>query len=281
MASWKPKTAGPSGMQVPVWSKSFASAIRGSDQSLNPEAIKSNIQTLDNDRIQPIESLYHHHFRQTPNQINQLEAALKREEAKIIDIKDILEKLDSMLNSVSNTSSNTDEILTTRNALHDKLNERCNKQELLQKELSRVQHLKELNEEINDESDDIFNQIERERTRAFQEYESQKREDIENSKRSPVSSTTSEDSHPSNTTPEPSRTPTIFNVNASEFKPSGKSKLGEGNSNYCLSAYKVDPSTNQKVTYHQPGYLLYPIVSRPLSSVTNNLVVLPQVYIPQ
>lgn len=278
MASWKPKTAAPSGRQVPVWSKSFASAIRGSNESMNQcESIKSNIQSLDNDRIQPIESLYHHHFRQSPNQINQLDAALKREEAKIIDIKDILEKLDSMLN----TSSNTDEILTTRNALHEKLNERCNKRELLEKELCRVQHLKELNEEINDESDDIFNQIERERTRAFQEYENQKREDIENSKRSPVSSTTSEDSHPSNTTPEPSRTPTVFNVNASEFKPSGKSKLGEGsNSNYCLSAYKVD-SQNQKVTYHQPGYLLYPIVSRPLSSVTNNLVVLPQVYIPQ
>lgn len=58
--------------------------------------------------------------------------------------------------------------------------------------------------------------------------------------------------------------------------------MGEGsNSNYCLSAYKVDSSSNQKVTYHQPGYLLYPVVSRPLSTVTNNLVVLPQLYIPQ
>lgn len=92
------------------------------------------------------------------------------------------------------------------------------KSELLEKELCRVQHLKELNEEINDESDDIFNQIERERTKAFEEYEDQRREDIENSKRSPISSLTSEDSHPSNTTPEPSRTPTMFNVNASEFK---------------------------------------------------------------
>jgi len=73
MASWKPKTAALSGRQVPVWSKSFASAIRGSNESMNQcESIKSNIQTLDNDRMQPIESLYHHHFRQSPNQVRQL-----------------------------------------------------------------------------------------------------------------------------------------------------------------------------------------------------------------
>jgi hypothetical protein len=285
MSSWTPKTVGPSARQVPVWSKSFASAIRGSAESehhhqLEHQSCNMTPQAVESERTrQSAEMRHYHHYHQLPTQTNQdeLQAALRREEAKIIDIKDILEKLDSMLN----TASNTDEIMTTRNALHEKLTERCAKRDILEKEFCRVQHLKELNEEINDDCDDIFNQIERERTKAFQEYEHQRREDIENSKRSPASSTASvEDSHPSNTTPEPSRTPTMFNVNASEFKPSGKTKTGD-NGNYCLSAYKVD-SSNQKVTYHQPGYVLYPVVSRPLSTVTNNLVVLPPpLYIPQ
>jgi hypothetical protein len=86
----------------------------------------------------------------------------------------------------------------------------------MDRELKRLKHLKELTEEINDESDDIFNEIERERTNAFLEYEDMKREELKLRNRS--TSTSSEESHPNNTTPEPPRTPSIFNVNASEFK---------------------------------------------------------------
>ena len=111
---------------------------------------------------------------------------------------------------------NTEDILNTRNALHEKLTERLSKREILEKELARLEHLKELNEEINDESDDIFDQIEQERNKQFEEYEHQRR--AHTARHKPRERTHSTDTHPSNTTPEPSRTPTTFNVNASEFK---------------------------------------------------------------
>jgi|ERR1712227_611306 len=269
MAAWKPKSAGAC-TGIPTWSKSFASTLRGKqEENLDPKDSIADLEKLS------FPVLYNQRYRQPPCQINQLKTVLKREEIKILDIKDLLGKLDSMLN----TATNTEDILNTRNALHEKLTERLSKREILEKELCRLEHLKELNEEINDESDDIFDQIEQERNKQFLEYEHQKREDFEKLKNSP---SPSEESHPSNTTPEPSRTPTTFNVNASEFKPSGKTNNGESG-NYCLSAYSVHPegSSSQKVTYHQPGYLLYPVVSsRPLSTIpTNNLVVLPQLYI--
>ena len=76
--------------------------------------------------------------------------------------------------------------------------------------MERVERVQELNNEINDDLDDIFSQIEIERQKGFQEY-------IERC--SPDNSITgSEEEYHSNTTPEPSRTPTQFNVNASEFK---------------------------------------------------------------
>lgn len=71
MASWKPKTV-PTGTPVPVWSKSFASTLRGSEErSEQCDSFcvgKSNMQSIENDRIQPMESLYHH-FRQSPTQV--------------------------------------------------------------------------------------------------------------------------------------------------------------------------------------------------------------------
>ena len=90
--------------------------------------------------------------------------------------------------------------------------------------MRRSQHLKELTEEINDDSDDLFNLIELERVKNAEEYEQQLRQE---QNKSPSASSTSsssenESDRPSNTTPEPSRTPTMFNVNASEFKVSGK-----------------------------------------------------------
>lgn len=275
MAAWKPKTSTLSGAG-PVWSKSFASTLRGQEsfastlrgQDLNSEMIKG-MEIND----QPFENVYmHNQLRRSSCPILQLQTALNREEAKIIDIRDILEKLDDMLT----TSSNPEEILNTRNALNEKLTERCSKKEHMDRELKRLKHLKELTEEINDESDDIFNEIERERTNAFLEYEDMKREELKLRNRS--TSTSSEESHPNNTTPEPPRTPSIFNVNASEFKPSGKSQ-NESGSNYCLSAYKVD--SQKTITYHQPGYVIYPAL-RPLNSVSNNLVIqLPALYLPQ
>jgi len=93
MASWKPKTADPSGRQAPVWSKSFASTLRGSVEEDCLTDTQSNTQSdQSNDRIQPLDTICHSYYRHTPNQINQLQAALKREADKILDIKDILEK---------------------------------------------------------------------------------------------------------------------------------------------------------------------------------------------
>jgi hypothetical protein len=94
----------------------------------------------------------------------------------------------------------------------------------LEREVRRSQHLKELTEEINDDSDDLFNLIELERVKNAEEYEQQLRQE---QNKSPSASSTSsssenESDRPSNTTPEPSRTPTMFNVNASEFKVSRK-----------------------------------------------------------
>ena len=97
--------------------------------------------------------------------------------------------------------------------MKQKLDERVQKKIQLQHEISDVEKLErvqELNNEINDDLDDIFSQIEIERQKGFQEY-------IE--RLSPDNSITgSEEEYHSNTTPEPARTPTQFNVNASEFK---------------------------------------------------------------
>ena len=108
---------------------------------------------------------------------------------------------------------NTEDYRKTRDALKQKLDERAAKRLQLQRdinELERVERVQELNNEINDDLDDIFSQIEIERQKGFQEY-------IE--RLSPDNSINgSEEEYHSNTTPEPSRTPTQFNVNASEFK---------------------------------------------------------------
>ena len=108
---------------------------------------------------------------------------------------------------------NTEDYRKTRDALKQKLDERAAKRLQLQRdinELERVERVQELNNEINGDLDDIFSQIEIERQKGFQEY-------IE--RLSPDNSINgSEEEYHSNTTPEPSRTPTQFNVNASEFK---------------------------------------------------------------
>merc|ERR1711990_726492 len=104
----------------------------------------------------------------------------------------------------------------------------------------------------------------------------------------------------SNTTPEPARTPTMFNVNASEFKPSPKRNSGSPaqniSTNEISALTKLDtspsnntsstsPTTSPTVTYHQPGYMILPVrtATQALSTVPNNLVVMrtPQpLYIP-
>ena len=80
------------------------------------------------------------------------------------------------------------------------------------RELEQLERVQELNNEINDDSDDIFNQIEIERRKGYQEYIERLTPD------SNQSYSEDDEQNISNTTPEPARTPTMFNVNASEFK---------------------------------------------------------------
>merc|ERR1712109_201178 len=124
----------------------------------------------------------------------------------------------------------------------------------------------EMNCEINDDSFDIFNQIEAERRKGYQEYIESPDND----------SGITEDEDYSNTTPEPSRTPTMFNVNASEFKPSPKRNSGSpalstnengltkletspSNNTSSTSPTSTTTTTSPTVTYHQPGYMILPV----------------------
>lgn len=105
--------------------------------------------------------------------------------------------------------------MKTRDALQMNMAERREKKSRLLheiRELEQLERVQELNNEINDDSDDIFNQIEIERRKGYQEYIERLTPD------SNQSYSEDDEQNISNTTPEPARTPTMFNVNASEFK---------------------------------------------------------------
>ena len=105
--------------------------------------------------------------------------------------------------------------MKTREALQMNMAERREKKSRLLheiRELEQLERVQELNNEINDDSDDIFNQIEIERRKGYQEYIERLTPD------SNQSYSEDDEQNISNTTPEPARTPTMFNVNASEFK---------------------------------------------------------------
>jgi len=237
-----------------VWSgKSFASAIRGDQADENIKSSRSASMPCS----MPLPKFTQKFGTPSSEDISAHRKHLQEQYniqcAQISDIEDVLSQLKSMINE----QTNTEDYRKTRDALKQKLDERAAKRSQLQKEindLERVERVQELNNEINDDLDDIFSQIEIERQKGFQEY-------IE--RLSPDNSITgSEEEYHSNTTPEPSRTPTQFNVNASEFKPSPKRNNENGKK-----------SNQPTVTYHQPGYIMFPVRTvSALSTVSNNLV---------
>jgi len=240
-----------SGQQGHVWSgKSFASAIRGDqsnvdEKSRGPSLLSSLPMPKFSQKFGPPSDISAHR--------KHLQEQYKIQSDQISDIEDVLSQLENMFNE----QTNTEDYRKTRDALKQKLDERATKRLQLQRdinELERVERVQELNNEINGDLDDIFSQIEIERQKGFQEY-------IE--RLSPDNSINgSEEEYHSNTTPEPSRTPTQFNVNASEFKPSPK----RNNEN-------VKKPNQPTVTYHQPGYIMFPVRTvSALSTVSNNLV---------
>lgn len=298
MASWqKPKNTSTTVPVQSLWQqKSFANAIRGE----NSGAASSGTQHADVaqllqasampvSRLSPTSRLHSPEQNSVSsglnlinvqpafNHLETLQQRLTETQRNLREIDEAIHKLDSMLHE-DHPKLERENLEKTR-AVSSEQAETLRKASLsLEREVRRSQHLKELTEEINDDSDDLFNLIELERVKNAEEYEQQLRQE---QNKSPSASSTSsssenESDRPSNTTPEPSRTPTMFNVNASEFKPSSKSpKTSEPSSH--MSFQQLDPST-QKVTYHQPGFTLFYPIRPPMS---NNVVMLPQLYIPQ
>jgi len=242
-----------------VWTKSFASAIRGSGESETepkaPFSTKRN-EFIPNFQLQNVKNT-------TKLKKEKLNEQHTYQIESINSLQEVLTQLESMINE----QTNSEEYMKTKAALEEKLREREEKKSRLVAEMDRIEmecRVAEMNCEINDDSFDIFNQIEAERRKGYQEYIESPDND----------SGITEDEDYSNTTPEPSRTPTMFNVNASEFKPSPK----RASENYCLSAYKGDSSntgSQPTVTYHQPGYMILPVrTAAALSPVSNNLMVM-------
>lgn len=293
--------------QAQVWqTKSFASAIRGAAASGPPPGLgpsPNGLPNLHSVQQQPkpteILNLTHNHFQQKLSQAN-ISSHLKHlndqhqiQVDKINEIMTLLKQLENMIND----QTNTEDYMKTREALQMNMAERREKKSRLLheiRELEQLERVQELNNEINDDSDDIFNQIEIERRKGYQEYIERLTPD------SNQSYSEDDEQNISNTTPEPARTPTMFNVNASEFKPSPKRNSGSPaqniSTNEISALTKLDtspsnntsstsPTTSPTVTYHQPGYMILPVrtATQALSTVPNNLVVMrtPQpLYIP-
>lgn len=298
MASWqKPKNTSTTVPVQSLWQqKSFANAIRGENSgaaSSGPQhadvAQLLQASAMPVSRLSPTSRLHSSEQNSVSsglnlinvqpafNHLETLQQRLTETQRNLREIDEAIHKLDSILHE-DHPKLERENLEKTR-AVSSEQAETLRKASLsLEREVRRSQHLKELTEEINDDSDDLFNLIELERVKNAEEYEQQLRQE---QNKSPSASSTSsssenESDRPSNTTPEPSRTPTMFNVNASEFKPSSKSpKTSEPLSH--TSFQQLDPST-QKVTYHQPGFTLFYPIRPPMS---NNVVMLPQLYIPQ
>ena len=140
--------------------------------------------------------------------------------------------------------------MKTRDALQMNMAERREKKSRLLheiRELEQLERVQELNNEINDDSDDIFNQIEIERRKGYQEYIERLTPD------SNQSYSEDDEQNISNTTPEPARTPTMFNVNASEFK---VCNLKWVTLNYLLERVQ-DKSYKSVFSHHQNGTVVH------------------------
>jgi len=304
--------------QAQVWqTKSFASAIRGAAASGPPpglggpsptgglsnhlHSVQGQVQVGGPKGPTEIMNLTHNHFQQKLSQAN-ISSHLKHlndqhqvQVDKINEIMTLLKQLENMIND----QTNTEDYMKTREALQMNMAERREKKSRLLheiRELEQLERVQELNNEINDDSDDIFNQIEIERRKGYQEYIERLTPD------SNQSYSEDDEQNISNTTPEPARTPTMFNVNASEFKPSPKRNSGSpalstnengltkletspSNNTSSTSPTSTTTTTSPTVTYHQPGYMILPVrtATQALSTVPNNLVVMrtPQpLYIP-
>lgn len=286
-----------------VWqTKSFASAIRGAANGPppglgQPQTLKQNTMATTFDQCVKM-AQNSNLFQQKLNQktisshLKNLNDQHQVQVEKINEIMTLLQQLENMIND----QTNTEDYLKTREALQINMAERREKKTRLQmeiREMEQLERVQELNDEINDDSDDIFNQIEIERRKGYQEYIERLTPD------SNQSYSEDDEQNISNTTPEPARTPTMFNVNASEFKPSPKRNSASPahnsstNENLLSGFKKVEPSNSKPsntsssptVTYHQPGYMILPVrtAATALSTVPNNLMVMrtPQpLYIP-
>merc|ERR1712046_481694 len=234
--------------QAQVWqTKSFASAIRGAAASGPPpglggpsptgglsnhiHSVQGQVQVGGPKGPTEIMNLTHNHFQQKLSQAN-ISSHLKHlndqhqvQVDKINEIMTLLKQLENMIND----QTNTEDYMKTREALQMNMAERREKKSRLLheiRELEQLERVQELNNEINDDSDDIFNQIEIERRKGYEE-------------------------NISNTTPEPARTPTMFNVNASEFKPSPKRNSGSpalSTNENGLTKLETSPSNNTSST---------------------------------